>query len=72
MADGTTLVLVFENTEGNTEVFVYPFANPSVTSAQVKTLMDAIIANQEIMAGYPDRKVRAYTVTTSENEIDVS
>ena len=72
MTDGTILVLVFEDVSGNQLVHSYPYAKPSVNSAQVKTLMDAIIANNDIFTHCPTKKVRAYKVSSYADEIDLS
>ena len=49
MAEGTKLVLVFETVNDTKTVFTFPYAKPSVETSAVKTLINTIIANNDIL-----------------------
>lgn len=73
MAEGTKLLLVFKAQSSNSNVtFSFNYAKPSVTTAQVKNLMNTMIANKEIFTYPPVEKVSAKTVTVSETVYDLS
>lgn len=71
MATGTKLQITFETMSG---VKTASFANakPGATTSAVKALAAAIIANGAIFNSVPVRATAAKTVTTSENEYDLS
>ena len=72
MAAGVQLVLQFEDNNGNNIVYSFPYAEPGARTKDVVALMDAFIANGDIFTHVPVKKVSAKTVTTSENEYEVS
>ena len=72
MAEGTKLVLGFENSTGNAVSLSYNYAKPSATLANVKALMSGIIANGSIFENVPVTAKSAKTVTTTENVYDLS
>lgn len=72
MADGTRLVLGFLNSEEKEIVFTFPYAKPSVTLANIKNLMNVIIANGDIFEDRPVTMASAKTITTSETAYDLS
>ena len=71
MAEGTRLVLGFETNTGSNVVFTYSYAKPSATLANVKALMNGIIANGSIFTKVPATAKSAKTITTSENVYDL-
>ena len=72
MADGTKLVLAFLDSEEREMVFTFPYAKPSATTANVKNLMQVIIANGDIFEDRPVSMLSAKTITTSETAYDLS
>ena len=72
MASGTKLVLGFETSSGKSITLSYNYAKPSATTANVKALMNGIIANGEIFANVPATMKSAKEVTTSESVYDLS
>lgn len=72
MASGMKLVLGFETAEGKSMTLTYNHAKASATAAQVKALMNGIIANGSIFSTVPATAKSAKQVTTSENEYDLS
>lgn len=50
---GVKLVLTFETSNGKNVIFTYNHAKPSATAAQVKALMNGIIANGSIFSTVP-------------------
>ena len=72
MAAGVKLVCTFVTSNGGTEVFTFNYAEPGARTSDVKALMNAIIANGEIFAKVPVAAKDARTVTTSENEYNLS
>lgn len=72
MAEGTVLKLEFLTAEEKTTTFTFKYAKPSVTAAQVKTLMETMISNKEIFETEPAFIKSAKTVTTSETVYDLS
>lgn len=72
MAEGTKLVLGFENGSGHAVSISYSYAKPSATLANVKSLMNGIIANGSIFENVPVTAKSAKTVTTTENVYDLS
>lgn len=71
MAEGTRLQLQFETMSG-VKTWSFNYAKASPTLANVKALMQAMIANGEIYKTPPLVAYSAKTVTTSENEFDLS
>ena len=73
MAAGTKLVLVFD-VEGSdtTTTFSFNYAKPGATENAVKALARAMIANKTLWEKQPAAIKSAKTVTTSDNEYDVS
>ena len=72
MASGVKLVLGFETAAGKSMTLTYNHANPSATAAQVKALMNGIIANGSIFATVPATAKSATKVVTEESEYDLS
>ncbi|MBQ7170348.1 MAG: DUF2922 domain-containing protein [Synergistaceae bacterium] len=72
MAAGTKLVCTFETSDDKTTSMTFSYADPGATSTEVKALMNAIITNGVIFASVPVTAKSAKTVTTSENEYDLS
>ena len=72
MAAGTKLVCTFVTSDGSSETFTFNYAKPGATTANVKALMNTIIANGEIFAKVPVTAKDARTITTSENEYNLS
>ena len=71
MASGTKLQLTFETMSG-TKTVSFNYAKPGATAVNVKALGAAIISNGAIFNQVPVRLTAAKTVTTSENEYDLS
>ena len=72
MAEGTKLELGFLDSNGRNVIFSYNHAKASATAAQVKALMNGIIANGSIFANVPATAKSAKIVTTTEAEYDLS
>ena len=72
MAEGTKLVLVFETVNDTKTVFTFPYVKSSVETSAVKTLINTIIANNDIFWDAPFRCISAKTVITNENTINLS
>ena len=68
----TKLALVFKDAENNNVNLNYKYADPEVSATDVKTLMSTILTNGSSFAKVPVAKKSAKTVTTTENEIDIS
>ena len=72
MAAGTKLVCTFGTSTDGTTSFTFNYAKPGATTTNVKALMNAMITNGAIFANVPVTMKSAKTVTTSENEYDLS
>ncbi len=72
MADSTKLVIGFETSTGKSMTLTYNHAKPGATAANVKALMNGIIANGSIFANVPALAKSAKIVTTTESEYDLS
>jgi len=72
MAVQTTLRLVFGASNDKKVTFSYPNAKNTATATQVKTLMQAIVANGEIFAEEPLSIVGAELIARDITEVDVS
>ncbi len=72
MAESTKLVLGFQNASGTSMTLSYNHAKASATTAQVKALMNGIIANGSIFANVPATAKSAKIVETTESEYDLS
>lgn len=72
MAESTKLVLGFQNASGTSMTLSYNHADSSATLANVKALMNGIIANGSIFANIPATAKSAKIVTTTESEYDLS
>ena len=72
MAAGTKLVVGFQTSTGKSMTLTYNHASPSATKANVKALMNGIIANGLIFASVPATAKSAKLVTTTESEYDLS
>ncbi len=68
----TKLVLTFAGSNGTTTTHSFNYANPEATAANVKTLVNGIIANGSIYANIPQIAKGAKTVTTTEAAYDLS
>lgn len=71
MAAGTKLQITFDTMSGS-KTATFNYAKPGATEAAVKALAQTIITNGDIFANPPIRATAAKTVTTSENEYDLS
>lgn len=71
MAAGTKLQLTFETMSG-TKTVSLNYAEPGATTADVKAVGAAFIANGALFKTAPLALKAAKTVTTSENEYDLS
>lgn len=73
MADPVVkLKLTFkDDSEKDTEMS-YNYANKSVTGAQAKALMDAIVANNAAFKNNPTTAVKAAIVETTETDINLN
>lgn len=72
MAAGTKLVLTFENASGSSVSMSYNYADSSADVADVKALVNGIIANGSIFVNVPVTAKGAKRVTTTETEYDLS
>jgi len=68
----TNLRLVFTGSANKKVNFNYPDANASVPAVQVKTLMQRIVANNDIFAEQPLAMESATFVTTTSVPVDLS
>ena len=71
MASGTRLVLGFKTSSGRSMILTYNYARPSSSLANIKALMNGIIANGSIFNTVPVEAVSAKEVTTTENVYDL-
>ena len=71
MASGTRLELGFNNRYGRRITFIFNYARPSSSLANIKALMNGIIANGSIFNTVPVEAVSAKEVTTTENVYDL-
>ena len=69
---GTNLKLVFKGSSDKKLTFNYPDADSSATAAQVKTLMQNMVANKDIFAEQPLVMDSAAFVTTTSVPVDLS
>jgi len=69
---GSQLVLQFKSANNEDIKFTYRYANPDVTSSEVKALVAALITNGEIFAKVPSVAVSAALQTTTSTEIDIA
>ena len=73
MAAGTKLVMVFDVEGADTTTTIsINYAKPGATTDNVKALARAIISNKTLWERQPAAIKSAKSVTTSENEYDVS
>lgn len=72
MAEGTKLVLGFETSTGKSMTLTYNHAKQSPGLANIKSLMNGIIANGSIFAEVPATAKSAKEVTTTEVIYDLS
>ncbi len=66
------LVLTFAGSNGTITTHSYNYANPDAAAANVKALVNGIIANGSIYANVPQIAKSAKTVTTTEKAYDLS
>ncbi|MBR0380801.1 MAG: DUF2922 domain-containing protein [Mogibacterium sp.] len=71
MATVNTLVLEFDGS-GSTVKFSYKYADPTITSQQVQTLMQTIITNGTIFENPPLVAKSAKLVATTETSYTIS
>lgn len=71
MASGTALRVQFETMSG-VKTWKFNYAKPSIGSANVKALMQAMISNGSIFENPPIRAYTAKEITTTETEYDLS
>lgn len=72
MATTNKLALSFEGANGKDVSLSYAYADPEVTAATVKTLVNTIIANKEIFDNPPTTAKSAKIVTTEETYFNLS
>lgn len=72
MAVINKLSLTFSTESGTNATLSYKYAKSNVTSAQVKALMTAIIANKAIFSAALSAAKSAKLVRTEEDAIDIS
>ncbi len=72
MAAGTKLVITFLDTTGTERIFSFRYAKMNATDAQVKTLVQTIIANGSIFTHVPVKAKSAILATTTETTMDIS
>lgn len=72
MAEGSKLVLTFDTSEGKTATINFNYAKPAATTANVKSLMQAMITNTQVFATTLVSAKSAKVVTTSESTYDLS
>lgn len=71
MATGTQLKLTFDTLSGS-KTWTFKYAKPNATLANIKSLGGAMITNGDIYPEPPLVLKSAKTVTTTENEYDLS
>ena len=69
---GTNLRLVFKGVSDRKITFNYPDANSSASDVQVKTLMQLIIANNDVFAEPPMTMESAAFVTTMTTPVNLN
>lgn len=69
---GSQLVLQFRDANSGNIRFTYKYANPEVTSSEVKSLVAAMITNGSIFEKVPVIAVSATLQTTTETAIDIA
>jgi len=69
---GTNLRLVFKGSSDKKVTFNYPDADSSAPAAQVKTLMQIMVANGDIFAEAPLALDSATFVTTTSTPVNIS
>ena len=72
MAVSTKLSLTFTDGDGASINHSYNYANPEVTSASVKALMQGIVANGAIFDRVPVATKSAKIVVTEETSININ
>ena len=68
----TNLRLVFDGNEGKRVSFNFPFANSDAPAAQVRTLMQVIVANGDIYSEVPQALSKAEFFISEVRPIDIS
>ena len=68
----TNLMLAFDGNDGKKVSFNFPFADSSASDAQVKTLMQIIVANGDIYATTPQSLSKAEFVVKDVIPVDIS
>lgn len=69
---GSQLILQFRDANSSNIKFTYKYANPDVTSSEVKALVTAMIANGSVFEKVPAVAVSATLQTTTETAIDIA
>lgn len=72
MASTVRLTMTFLSTEGKNMSISYRYADSSVSSAAVNTLMSTMIENGSIFKTKPASKRSAKLTTTSEESLDIT
>ena len=72
METTTTLRLVFTGSNDKKVIFSFPLADSSASAAQVKTLMQVIVANGDIFAEEPLALVGAEFINRGVTPVDIS
>ena len=72
MAAGTTLVLTFIDDIGAERDFIFRYAKPAATAANIRLAAQTIIANGSIFTHVPVTAKSAKLVTTTETDVDIS
>lgn len=72
MAEGTKLRLTFVDTDASTMSLNYNYADSSVSTSDVRVLMNAMIDNNDIFERKPAVIKNAMVITTTETTIPVT
>ncbi|MBQ7578778.1 MAG: DUF2922 family protein [Synergistaceae bacterium] len=72
MATSVKVVMAFTCDDGKNHNFSYKYADPELRTADVRTLVQAIITNGSVFDPVPVSLEGAKLVTTTENEFDLS
>jgi hypothetical protein len=67
----TSLKLVFDGSGGKKISFTFPYASLSASGAQVKVLMESMVANGDIYAEVPTGRAKADFVVNEVTSIDI-
>lgn len=71
MAETNRLAMKFKDAGDDVMIMSLANANPDVTDAQTKALMDGIITNKLMFERVPTTKVSAELITTTTTPLDI-